>query len=165
VAVCRMLNRADWHGISASGVSDGGRIGLLDVFCAAAVRGCRAESNATQIGLWMSSSQSLTTPDMRGFHSLWTVVASVAAVVCRWIVERLFDEIGDRSAVRATWPPCSVALLLGQRRGADRGVYAWAIGSTGIDMGNRESSGGRRGRQADGSFHAECFLRRVWTIG
>ena len=49
--------------------------------------GCRAECSATTDGLWMSSSQSLTTLDMRGFHSLLAVWALLATVFRRWFAD------------------------------------------------------------------------------
>ncbi len=116
--------------------------------------GCRAECSATADGLWMSSSQSLTTLEMRGFHSLLAIWAILAAVFRRWFAD---GGRASRLGRAETWAGselwagrrkpgqmlrwCEAVFRVGQPFGAGGAARATRSLRTKVDTGDRAGSG------------------------
>jgi len=134
-------------------------------FESAADGGCRAERSATEVGLWMSSSQSLTTLDMRGFHSLLAAWWVERAVLRRWVVA---VSCGEGHVHWATGPVMhpwrGIVLRVGHPCGTGRTARARVGIPARNDTGDRGGSGERRGWAVEGR-RQDPWLRRVWTNG
>jgi hypothetical protein len=121
----------------------------------------------------MGSSQSLTTFDMRGFHSLLAAWATVGAVLRRrFAAGTLVDDPVRRATEPLMFDPWhGVVCRVGQPFGAGRMTLAWAGFAARLEIptkivtGDRDRNGEGQSWVAQSRRILARFLRSMWTDG